>query len=292
MIAVAEAQHLELRTPEHVPIGFVLADLGSRFGALVIDIGIVLLGLIVVVLVAGLFLFASAGDQTLAAFALLVIFLWRNFYFTASEIYGQGRTLGKRLMRLRVVARDGGPLRAEQIFARNLTRDLEIFLPLTLLLAPESLVPGAPWWVQAATVVWIVVLALLPFGNRQKARLGDLLAGTVVVVEPTGELLEDLLARNGRRRSDRTAEYSFTREQLDIYGIHELQVLEEVLRRSPSDDQPHLLRTICAKVRNKIDWDRSAQVEPRAFLEAFYAAQRHRLEQKMLFGKRQERKVR
>ncbi len=31
-------RRFELTTPEHVPIDFVLADLGSRFGALVLDL--------------------------------------------------------------------------------------------------------------------------------------------------------------------------------------------------------------------------------------------------------------
>lgn len=285
--ASAGSRRLGLSTPEHVALEFELADLANRFGALLIDLTAVGVGLLVIVLLAVFLFQASAGESATMAFSLLVAFLWRNFYFTASEVVGQGRTLGKRLLRLRVVARDGGPLTVEQIFARNLTRDLEIFLPLTLLLAPDELVPGGPWWVQLATAAWIAVLALLPLTNRHRARLGDLVAGTLVVVEPTGELLEDLVARPRRG-----GEYRFTGVQLDIYGIRELQVLEEVLRRPPSDGKDHLLATITQKVQDKIGWDRGeGDVDPTAFLESFYAAQRRRLEHKMLMGKRQERKL-
>lgn len=283
----AGARRLGLRAPEHVELDLELADLANRLGALLIDVTAVGVGLVAIVLSAVFLFSASAGESATMAFAVLVAFLWRNFYFTASEVLGQGRTLGKHLLRLRVVARDGGPLTVEQVFARNLTRDLEIFLPLTLLFSPGQLVPGGPWWVQLATAAWILILALLPFTNRHRARLGDLVAGTLVVVEPTGTLLEDLLGRpsHGPR-------YHFTGAQLDIYGIRELQVLEEVLRRPPSDEKDRLVTTIAEKVQDKIGWHREAEeVVPRAFLEAFYAAQRQRLEHKMLMGKRQERKL-
>ncbi len=184
-------------------------------------------------------------------------------------------------------------METDQIFARNLTRDLEIFLPATVLLAPEDVLPGAPAWARLATVAWILALGLLPFFNRQRARLGDLVAGTVVVVEPHGELKEDLVDLSGELAVERFAEYAFTRKQLDVYGIRELQVLEDVLRRPPSDQKDKTLELVCEKILAKIGWNLAAQpVEPRAFLKAFYAAQRGRLEQKMLFGKRQERKVR
>lgn len=289
MRRVAPSLRLALLTPEHVAIDFRVADLGSRATALLLDLGIQIAFLIGLALALGSLGWA-AGD-VLFAFLLIVAFAVRNFYFTWSEIRWQGRTIGKRALGLRVVARDGGPLTADLLFARNLTRELETFLPLSVLAAPEALVPGAPRWAQLAAVVWVLVLTLLPLFNRQRARLGDLLAGTVVVFEPKAELDVDLVEEG--RSFGAVEEYVFTPEQLDVYGIRELQVLEQVLRRAPSDHRDELLRVICQKVKNKIDWDRERwQVQPQRFLQAFYAAQRLRLEKGMLFGRRRERKVR
>ncbi len=297
--AAAGAPRLALLTPEHVAIDFRIADLGTRATAVVLDVGIQ----IAVMVVLGM-LFSSplrVGDDVLPALLLVAAFVVRNFYFTFTELHWQGRTPGKRALGLRVVARDGGPLTAEMLFARNLTRELETFLPLSALLAPDSLVPGAPWWVQLVTVVWILALTLLPLFNRQRARLGDLLAGTVVVFEPRTALDSDLVEEAHSFGAQQ--EYAFTAEQLDVYGIRELQVLEDVLRRPPSDQRDDLLRLISDKVRHKIDWDSSGgntsasdtadgDVHPQRFLQAFYAAQRGRLERHMLFGQRRERKVR
>ncbi len=83
-----------------------------------------------------------------------------------------------------------------------------------------------------------------------------------------------------------------TAEQLDLYGIYELQVLEDVLRRQPNPADEELLKVICSKIITKIGGHQDpSKVAAEPFLRAFYAAQRGRLEHKMLLGKRQERKV-
>ncbi|MEE8526539.1 MAG: RDD family protein, partial [Thermoanaerobaculia bacterium] len=216
---------LPILTPEHVAIDFHVADVGSRATAVLIDLAIqfgVLIGLSMV-----LGTWSLVASDVAPAVLLIVAFVLRNFYFTFSEIRWQGRTIGKKAVGLRVVARDGGPLSADLLFARNLTRELETFLPLSALMAPESLLPDAPSWAQFATVLWIAALTLLPLFNRQRARLGDLLAGTVVVFEPQAELDVDLVEED--RVQGPVEDYAFTSEQLDVYGIRELQVLEDVL---------------------------------------------------------------
>jgi uncharacterized RDD family membrane protein YckC len=234
-------------------------------------------------------------------------FLLWNFYFIYFEISGGGATFGKRKMGVRVISRDGGPLTAEAVFARNLMRNLEFYLPVTALLAPAALLPDSPGWGQLLALGWMAVFALMPFFNQDRLRCGDLVAGTLVVRAPIAVLFSDLSDRATVRPvmrpqpTGRTGpppppppaeEFPFSREQLDIYGIHELQVLEDLLRR---DDQGTLdtrvLEDVCEKIKLKVGWpvDRW-QVSPRPFLQAFYRAQRAALEQKMLFGQRRERK--
>lgn len=283
----------ELTTPENVPLELEIAPLSDRVTALLVDLlllfgALALLGVVAELLFAGRL--RSSGGVA-GAFIILVFFLVRNFYFAAAEIGWHGRTVGKKVLKLRVIARDGGPLTAEQVFARNLTRDLETFLPLSVLIAPDVLVPGSPFWVRAATFLWALVLTLLPTFNRQRARLGDLVAGTVVVRQPRTELLEDLAERSGAAQGG--ARYTFSREQLELYGIRELQVLEGVLRREPSEVKWKLLEQIAEKVQKKISWRPPLPAtECESFLRDFYAAQRAHLERRLLFGERRERKVR
>ena len=65
---------------------------------------------------------------------MLVFFFLRNFYFAAFELAWRGMTPGKRVFGLRVIDRGGGTLRADAIFARNLIREVEVFIPAMILM--------------------------------------------------------------------------------------------------------------------------------------------------------------
>jgi hypothetical protein len=128
----------------------------------------------------------------------------------------------------------------------------------------------------------------MPLFNQDRLRCGDMIAGTLVVRAPVPVLLPDLADARPRQQQ----EIAFTREQLDIYGIHELQVLEDLLHRAAEGTlDSRILEDVGEKIKRKVDWPQERwNVPTRAFLEAFYAAQRGRLEQRLLFGERRERK--
>jgi uncharacterized RDD family membrane protein YckC len=297
-------------TPEGLSLPFVVGSAGDRISAFLLDTLLIFLAILGVWVLAGIS--AAFGLKELGiSVALLAGFLLWNFYFIYFEAHRGGVTFGKRKAELRVISRDGGPLTAEAVVARNLMRNLELQLPLLVLLAPDQMLPEAPAWGRLIAAVWILAFAFMPLFNKDRLRCGDLVAGTIVVKAPVAVLLGDLTERGVGRPAERpnarwsppppkpafapepvAAELAFTRQQLDIYGIHELQVLEDLLRR---DDQGvldgRILEEVCDKIKTKIGWPRERwDVPPRRFLDAFYRAQRGRLEQKMLFGQRQERK--
>ena len=286
-----------VRTPEGLSLPFEVAAAGDRILAFAVDCLIIAAGTFAVWLLAALTSLGGMKELGVSA-ALLASFFLRNGYFIYCEAQRVGTTVGKRMLKLRVLSRDGGPLTVEAVIARNLMRDLEIFLPLAALLAPEALFPSAPSWGLLIAILWLLVFALMPFFNAERLRCGDLVAGTLVAKAPQPVLLTDLADRP-RPQRDRNAapaavaeEIAFTRKQLDIYGIHELQVLEDLLRQAEQGIlDPRVLEQVADRIRRKIDWPRERWSEPvLPFLEAFYRAQRGRLEQKLLFGQRQERK--
>jgi uncharacterized RDD family membrane protein YckC len=270
----------EVVTPEGVPVRFAVALAGDRLGAFVLDLlaitGVVLAVVIPVIVLAARGLLE--GDLVVAI-AILAVFLVRTFYFAFFELAWQGQTPGKRRLRIRAVEARGGPLTAEAIIARNLTREVELFLPLAALFAPDALFPGAPAAARLAATGWMVAFGFLPLLNRDRLRVGDLVAGTLVVRTPDAVLLEDLAAARAREA------LGFTDEQLDVYGVYELQVLEDVLRRRGQPGHEDALRTVAGKIREKLRWE-GPSAGDLAFLEAFYAALRARLEKRLLFGKR------
>ena len=154
-------------TPEHVRLDYVLADIGSRAAALAIDLlvlvaGMLLLGLAFYYMGRLGDVFASAGG-TLLFFALFFV-QWG--YFLLFEALGGGRTPGKRVVGLRVVHVGGEPLSFQGSVLRNLIRVVDM--------QPAfSGVAGA-----------VCILA-----NKRAQRLGDMVAGTMVVRDTGGSEL-------------------------------------------------------------------------------------------------------
>jgi uncharacterized RDD family membrane protein YckC len=278
-------------TPEGTALPFPVASAFDRVAALVTDFALVFAGGIVVLLLALPFMVTREYGRVIAL-VIIANFVLRNFYFSFFEILGGGATPGKRLMKLRVVSRSGGPLEAESVLVRNLTREFECFIPLTVLSSPEALMPWLPGAGALLGSLWLLVGASLPLFNRDRLRLGDLLGGTIVVSVPRTLLLDDPAMTGGAapRRADDPV-YAFSEAQLDQYGIEELQVLEGLLRRDSRGPEREVLRAVTDRITDKIGWPeqvQSANIEK--FLTAFYLQLRARREHKALFGDRQERK--
>jgi hypothetical protein len=146
-------------------------------------------------------------------------------------------------------------------------------------------------WAYFAIVVWVGVLAFLPLFNRDRLRAGDMVAGTWVVVEPKPVLLPDLASAQFAQTGAPVAEYRFSEPQLLVYGVKELQVLEDVLR-SPQASSADLRRDVAERIARKIGYElpQSGGFDATKFLEAFYAAQRRRLETELAFGRRRRDK--
>lgn len=279
----------ELVTPEGVVLHLRLASAGARAGAFTIDAGIMLATLIALTIAAFGLLSNEGAGNVAAILWLLGFFILRNFYFTLFESGGRAATLGKRALKLRVVARDGGRLTGGAILARNLTREIEVFLPLLFLLAAQA--EGfSNRWLTLFGFGWTAIFMLFPLFNRDRLRAGDLIAGTWVVENERPKIAPDLLAPNllEGAQPERIERYAFTPEELETYGQMEVQRLADILHRDDADT----IVTVAGVIRRKLGRpDHGSHVgEDRAFLDAYYAAARRHLERRLLFGKRKRDK--
>lgn len=270
-----------LVTPEGVVLHLELAGGGQRLWAFVLDLAImavVLIALTIAVIAAGL---SSGQFELIAVIWLLGFFVLRNLWFVLFESGRRTATPGKRLLGIRVAARDGGRLTADAVVARNMLRELEFFLPLAALFYKAG-TGTADAWTALAGLGWSLVFLLFPLFNRDRLRVGDLVAGTWVLRTPRRRLGADVSERAGE-----PAGFTFTEAQLAVYGTYELQTLEAVLRRGAPgamrrpDDDP--VTVTAAAVRAKIG---TTGGDDYAFLAAYYAALRARLERGLLFGRR------
>jgi uncharacterized RDD family membrane protein YckC len=167
-------ERVSIATPDHVSLEFELAGPGSRFSAYAIDF---LLNIILLIVI-GVFVFLSGGlsvvrslattvnDNTgwgaswFLALLVFILFLINWGYYIFFEGLGQGSTPGKRLVGIRVIRQDGLPMGLREAALRNLVRAADMLPP------PCYLLGG-------------LVMHFDPQGRR----LGDMVAGTYVVVE-------------------------------------------------------------------------------------------------------------
>jgi len=269
-------------TPEGVDLRLTLGSAGARAGALIIDLAIMSISLLVTTL-AVVVAAVTAGVRNIEPWAiiwLLGFFALRNGYFIAFELTPRATTPGKRLLGLRVVARDGGRLTGESVFVRNAMREIEVFLPLTLLLASSAAGDPVQGWETLLALVWTGGFLLFPLFNRDRLRVGDFVAGTWVVMTPRRALNIDLAG------AGETSLFAFGRDQVAAYGVKELHVLEQVLRVSDR----RTVAAVAERIRNKIGWFRRDEDSDLAFLTAYYVALRERLEHRLLFGHRRRDK--
>jgi len=164
----AAGEKLIIETPEQTSIEFPLAGIGSRFIAVLIDtliqIAVAIISLLIFVGLGFRFrgavrgLGASAGPWVAAIF-IFFGFILANGYFMLFEAIWNGQTPGKRLTHLRVIKDSGQPITAIEAVGRNLLRLID----------------------QLPFAYGIGVLCALV--SPQSKRLGDYVAGTVVVHE-------------------------------------------------------------------------------------------------------------
>jgi len=167
---VDASKTLRIETPESVSVSYPLAGLGSRGLAAIIDAAILAGLLLAEALAVGTAVLLGArivGENVALsliawALALAVVLMFVTYwgYYIFGEVVRNGRTPGKRALKIRVVRDDGGRIGVLDSVVRNVVRIVDIM-------------PGT---------YGVGVLAVT-FSSRSQ-RLGDMAAGTVVVAEP------------------------------------------------------------------------------------------------------------
>ena len=162
-----------IETPEQVELYFPLAGLGSRFLAVALD-SVIQSAVVVVLVLIGAVVFAAVGTRAIDSMsgaaakwfmALMILGYFVLFwgYFSLFEAFRNGQTPGKRVMKIRVIKESGRQITFFEALARNLLRVVDAM--------PSAYLIG--------------VISILC--TKQNKRLGDLVAGTIVVHERVDE---------------------------------------------------------------------------------------------------------
>jgi uncharacterized RDD family membrane protein YckC len=154
---------LTIETPEQISLEFPLSGVGSRGYALCIDTLIQIVAALVVTLI----VVFTTGDLERSwraarnweiAIAVFLLFCLYWGYFAIFEILWNGQTPGKRQAKIRVISGSGRPITAFEGIGRNLMRAID-------------------------SIGFYLVGSVTCAIDKQNRRLGDMVAGTVVVHE-------------------------------------------------------------------------------------------------------------
>jgi uncharacterized RDD family membrane protein YckC len=245
---VQSLDRLDIDTPEQIALELPLAGIGSRFLALATDSLLQLVFVLVLFIIGAIISFgytevsngaAHSFSQTVGAFVLVLVpFCLYWGYFAFFEIIWQGRTPGKRIAGIRVIHQSGRPMTAIECIGRNLMRGVDI-------------IPG---------VYGIGLVCMMC--NQQNRRVGDFVAGTIVVHDKALESVSPAWGNN------RTVEP--VRPELRKLTPDDLVLIETYLNRRYDVDQ--IVRTttaqrIVAMIVQKTGRTKSAEMRDDDFLE-------------------------
>ena len=165
--ALEHRQHLEVETPEHVVLDYELAGIGSRTLAALADW--LILGLTVTALSLASGVWRNAAPWLVAVLGLLLYaIVWG--YFTCFEGLRRGQTPGKRWLGIRVIRDTGHAVAFSDAATRNLLLPVDLFF-----------------------LIGVFFIAIHPRAKR----IGDLVAGTVVVRDHPAEVRRPTTATAG-----------------------------------------------------------------------------------------------
>jgi uncharacterized RDD family membrane protein YckC len=240
-ITLQSDELLKIDTPEQIALELPLAGIGSRFLAVAVDTvlqsALYLAGVLALMVGPGI----GAGLPALLRLvgpALAILFLFCVYwgYFAFFEIIWSGRTPGKRIARIRVIKESGRPINVYESIGRNVLRVID-FLPVMYGLG-------------------VVVMML----NRHSRRIGDFVAGTVVVYDTaTDDRLPDWPAAPG---------IAVPNTPMMRVTAEELRLIETYLQRR-FDLDPQVRDAMAEQIAGRITGKTGVGREPDQSLDEF-----------------------
>ncbi len=240
---MTEHEELSIDTPEQIPLSFPLAGIGSRFLAVLFDSLLQFVGFAALFVFAALVVGGTAaiwpGAWTWTAAILWLLFFTLYYgYFAFFEALWNGQTPGKRYFQLRVIKETGQPITVYEAISRNLLRAVD----------------------QLPAVYAVGILSV--FFSKQNQRLGDFVAGTVVVHEKP---LADVKPGWETGPAAAAALYNAARLSLD-----ELHLIETFLQRRYELDltvRRQAASQIAEQMGRKLGFARAQRTSDETFLE-------------------------
>jgi uncharacterized RDD family membrane protein YckC len=241
---------IQINTPFNIDIEFEQAEFHKRLLAYLIDLALLYVYLRLSIL---FFLNGVGIKESTVGFILIMILLPMLFYTLLTELWMNGQTIGKRILKIRVVSLDGGEPTLGQYLIRAFARFYEWGAVIFLVfwgngIGLMALIFGG--------ITCCVIIAVSQKGQR----LGDILAGTVVVNTRTKLSVEDTIFMNVV-----TTDYKVTFPNVMKLSDRDINTVKGVLQQAKKSNNYDMCNRVAYKVKDVLGI--STDMYPDQFLE-------------------------
>jgi uncharacterized RDD family membrane protein YckC len=222
---------VKITTSQNIELDYELASLGERMLAYLLDALIILAYIILLALVV-FNLYTTNGNEQVYLFLLLPV----AFYSLLSEIFMNGQSVGKKVLKIKVISLDGGNATFGQYLLRWVFRLLDISMTSGL---------GA-----------IISIAI----TERAQRIGDLVAGTTLIkTVPRTTLQQTLYVPNPQQ------DYQVSFPEVETLSDADMQLIKEVILNVRRSGNTMLALHAAEKIEARLQISRG-QAEPQYFL--------------------------
>lgn len=224
-------ESIKINTAQNIDIDYPVARIGERAAAWLVDTGIFILALILF-----LFVLATLPKGFSVISISLMVFIY-TFYDLACEIFMNGQSIGKKILKIRVISLNGAQASLGQYFIRWIFRLVDCLLT---------------GWVGG-----LVCIAV----SENKQRIGDMVAGTILIKTEARTKLNEVAF------IPPTQNYEPVFNNVGLLSDSDLALIHEVVATYYKTRNPNLVYQMALKVKDLLQSDIPQGMNELSYLE-------------------------
>ncbi len=214
-------ENFNINTVQNVELSNKIAGLGNRILASLFDLLILLLYFIFLVVIVSIFHFTNLGN-TISVLLVFIVYIPVIFYNLFFEVFFDGQTIGKKIMKIKVVRLDGGKPKLYNYIVRWIFRLIDIYIMF------------------GGVAIFIIAF------SKKGQRLGDVVADTTVIKIQNNQELFDTIFTNIDEN------YKIQFENINLLNDNDITIVKEVLDLAVKNPSPKNI-TLSYETKNKVE---------------------------------------
>ena len=236
IIYLMSMETVKVNTTQHIEIDYPVAGLGERVAARLIDFGLFLILIVLLLIGFGFMGLMNSAEMTFVV-VMIIYGAGYVFYDLICEIFMNGQSIGKRILKIKVISLDGAQASLGQYFIRWLFRIVDFTLT---------------GWVGGLICVAV---------TENKQRIGDLVAGTTLIkTQPQTQLAHIAFHPN-------VEDYTPIFDHVQNLSDRDAELIHEVLNTYHKTGNHDIIFQTAAKVKTLINAVLPSGMHELAFLE-------------------------